>query len=149
MKKLHFMPVFFRALGYFGLVFGVGFLLGPIRVLVLEPRVGTRWAELIEMPIMLTAIGFVAAGMVRRSRSLLRPLEWVAVGQLAMIGVLAADLGVGVWLRHLTAAQVFTQRDPVSGAAYYGLLLVFGGAPWWFHRRQSLAAGARRRSPGG
>ena len=31
---------------YFGVVFGAGFALGPIRVLWLEPRVGARAAEL-------------------------------------------------------------------------------------------------------
>jgi len=30
---------------YFALTFGAGFLLGPIRILVLEPRVGVRAAE--------------------------------------------------------------------------------------------------------
>lgn len=30
------------ALSYFGLVFGVGFILGPIRVLWLEPSLGVR-----------------------------------------------------------------------------------------------------------
>jgi len=36
---------------YFAIVFGVGFLLGPIRILWIVPRVGTRTAELIEAPI--------------------------------------------------------------------------------------------------
>jgi hypothetical protein len=38
---------------YFALVFGAGFLLGTIRTLWVVPRVGTRTAELMEMPIML------------------------------------------------------------------------------------------------
>lgn len=41
---------------YFTLVFGAGFILGPLRVLFLEPRLGTRNAELLEMPIMLVVI---------------------------------------------------------------------------------------------
>ncbi len=40
---------------YFALVFGVGFVLGTIRTLLVVPRVGTRKAELMEMPIMLAA----------------------------------------------------------------------------------------------
>jgi hypothetical protein len=38
---------------YFTLVFGAGFVLGPMRILCLVPRVGTRTAELMEMPMML------------------------------------------------------------------------------------------------
>ena len=38
---------------YFALVFAVGFVLGAICTLWLVPRVGTRTAELMEMPIML------------------------------------------------------------------------------------------------
>ena len=42
-----------RAAVYFGLVFGVGFLFGIVRVLGLEPSIGQRWAELAEAPFML------------------------------------------------------------------------------------------------
>ncbi len=38
---------------YFAVVFGAGFILGPVRILWVAPRLGTRMAELLEMPIML------------------------------------------------------------------------------------------------
>ena len=38
---------------YFALVFEAGFVLGTIRTLWVFPRIGTRTAELMEMPIML------------------------------------------------------------------------------------------------
>ena len=41
------------ALAYFLIVFGAGFLLGTIRVLLLLPVLGERAAELLEMPFML------------------------------------------------------------------------------------------------
>ena len=44
---------------YFALVFGAGFVLGTVRTLWVVPRVGTRTAELTEMPIML-AVTIVA-----------------------------------------------------------------------------------------
>ena len=37
---------------YFALVFGAGFVLGPIRILWVVPRFGTSMAELMETPIM-------------------------------------------------------------------------------------------------
>ena len=54
------MPTLKAALLYFLTVFGAGFLLGPIRIFLLVPKIGVRAAELIEMPIMLTAIYFAA-----------------------------------------------------------------------------------------
>ncbi|MCS6807023.1 MAG: hypothetical protein RMM98_09600 [Acidobacteriota bacterium] len=41
---------------YIAIVFGVGFALGPICVVWLEPRLGVRTAELIEAPFMLLAV---------------------------------------------------------------------------------------------
>jgi len=38
---------------YFAVVFGAGFVLGPIRVMWVVPRLGTRTAEILEAPIML------------------------------------------------------------------------------------------------
>ena len=56
---------------YFALVFGAGFLLGPIRVLFLEPRVGLRAAELTELPLMIVAITFAASDIVFHPREFL------------------------------------------------------------------------------
>ena len=58
------------ALIYFAMVFGAGFVLGPIRVLWLVPKLGgqhaERYAELMEVPIMLVVIWLVARWLVRR-----------------------------------------------------------------------------------
>ena len=57
---------------YFALTFGAGFLLGPIRILLIEPRVGVRAAELLEIPVMigvtLLAARWVTAGSLCRLR---------------------------------------------------------------------------------
>ena len=45
---------------YFSRVFGAGFVLGPIRILWVVPRFGTRIAKLMEAPIMF-AVTIVAA----------------------------------------------------------------------------------------
>jgi hypothetical protein len=44
------------AVVYFAVVFGVGFAFGPLRVLFLEPRVGSTVAVLIESPVLLAAM---------------------------------------------------------------------------------------------
>ena len=56
------MRVTLAMLFYFGLVFGVGFLLGPIRVLWLEPRFGPIVATACEAPFMLLAILVAGVG---------------------------------------------------------------------------------------
>ena len=50
---------------YVGIVFGLGFVLGTVRELVVVPRVGPLAAVLIEVPVMLAA-SFAAARIVAR-----------------------------------------------------------------------------------
>ena len=51
---------------YFALVFGTGFVLGPVRLLWAVPRFGIRAAELMEMPIMLVVTIVAARWVIRR-----------------------------------------------------------------------------------
>jgi hypothetical protein len=115
---------------YFGLVFGAGFLLGPLRVLLLEPRVGSRAAELLEAPVMLAAILAAGRWVGRRWCRGLTPAAILAVGLTAAGLVLAADLAVGVGLRGMSVAEVFAGRDPVAGPVYYWLVALTAVAPW-------------------
>lgn len=123
------------ALIYFGVVFGVGFVLGPFRVLLLEPRLGTRTAELAEAPVMLLAITLAGRWVGRRLCTGSSPVALLGVGVLAAALVLTADVAVGVGLRGMSVAQVFTARDPVSGTVYYLLIALFAAMPWVWGRR--------------
>ena len=123
---------------YFTIVFGAGFILGPIRVLMLEPRLGTRIAELIEMPVMLLVIWAAAGWISQRFTQDLSASEQFSVGALAVISVLIADTSVGVFLREVTVAEVFLRRDAVSSIAYYGLLALCAILLWLQGRRISL-----------
>ncbi|MEO8466991.1 MAG: hypothetical protein ABI640_16775 [Gammaproteobacteria bacterium] len=46
----HWAEMFSAAARYFALVFGVAFLFGMIRVPLIVPRIGERYAELAELP---------------------------------------------------------------------------------------------------
>lgn len=129
------------ASAYFGLVFGAGFVLGAIRVPLVVPLVGTRAAELCEMPFLLLAIVLAARLVTRRFERGPSPRAWLPVGFLAMGGVLGADLGVGVLLRGLSLSETLLDRDPVSGAAYGLMLLAFALMPFLLARRADRGGG--------
>lgn len=115
---------------YFVLVFGAGFILGPLRVLFLEPQLGSRTAELLEMPIMLVVIWLASGWLMRHFLIGLKLGEQIGVGVVAVVGVLVADVAVGVLLRGMTVSEVFLRRDLVSSVAYYGLLVLCALMPW-------------------
>lgn len=123
------MRILQAAAVYFLLVFGAGFALGIVRVLIVVPLLDERTAELLEMPLMLVIIVAAAGWLVRRRFDDGRPASTLSVGFIAMGMVLLADLVVGMWLRGLSATEVFLGRDPVSGAAYYAALLFFAVMP--------------------
>lgn len=112
---------------YFLLVFAVGFALGAIRVPFVVPRLGVRWAELAEMPLMLLA-SFLAARFCVRRHGPFSAAHRVAVGALALALLVAAELGLTVALGQ-SVSEYIAGRDPVSGGAYLVSLAVFAALP--------------------
>ena len=120
---------FRAALTYFAIVLGTGFVLGMFRVPILVPRIGERWAELAEMPIM-AAVIFIAAGFVlRRYPEVCSPGRSLVAGFLALGLSVAAELGLAVALQDQTLTEFINSRDKVSGSVYIALLLVFAVMP--------------------
>lgn len=114
---------------YFVLVFGAGFVLGPIRILWLVPRVGERTAELMETPIMLVVIVLAARWIARRVAVPPTPSRLLGVGFAALGLLLVVEFTVVLWLRGLTIGEYFAGRDPVAGTAYIMMLGVFAVMP--------------------
>ena len=117
------------SLAYFGFVFGAGFVLGVIRTLVLVPRVGVRVAELIEAPVMLVVTVLAARWVMQRLRVPAATGIRLLVGLIALMTLLAVEFTVVLWLRGLTVAEYFRERDPISGGVYVALLLLFAAMP--------------------
>jgi hypothetical protein len=120
---------------YFALVFGAGFVLGPIRILWLVPRVGTRLAELMEAPVILVVIILAARWIVRRLAVPATPYTRIGVGLIALGLLLVAEFTLVLQLRGMTIAEYLANRDPVSGTVYYVLLGVFAVMPLLAARR--------------
>jgi len=118
-----------RGAAYFGLVFGVGFLLGIVRVLAVEPRLGERRAELVEAPLMLVAIILSARFVVRRFPAAGRA-EYVVSGGVALLLLVLVEFSVVLGIRGLSLSEYFAERDPVAGSVYVLMLLIFAAMPW-------------------
>jgi hypothetical protein len=114
---------------YFAIVLGTGFALGVVRVPFLVPRIGERWAELAEMPIMGVTI-FLAAGYVlRRFPEIHLRGRALAVGLLALVLAVCAELGLAVFLQSQTLGEYLGSRDKVSGSVYLAMLGAFALMP--------------------
>lgn len=120
---------------YFALVFGAGFVLGPIRILYLVPRVGVRGAELMEMPAMVCITWLAARWIVRRLAIPSRVGPRLGMGLAALALLLVAEFTLVLELRGITVAEYLANRDPVSGAAYYAALVLLAAMPLLVERR--------------
>ena len=114
---------------YFAIVFGAGFVLGPVRIRWLVPRFGTRMAELMETPIMITVIIFAAAWTVRRFAVPPKSSGLIGMGLFALCLMLIAEFTLVLRLRGMSISEYLASRDPVSGTVYYLSLALFAVMP--------------------
>ena len=120
---------------YFALAFGAGFVLGPIRILWVVPRFGTRIAELMEAPIMFVVIIVAARWIVRRLAVPYTLSIRLGMGCVALGLLLVAEFTLVLWLRGLSISDYLASRDLVSGKVYYVILGVFAIMPLLVARR--------------
>ncbi len=114
---------------YFICVFAIGFVLGPLRVLWLEPALGELPAVAIEAPIMLLAM-FAAGRLIVRGFRLQQ--KWrglVVTGVIAVTLVVIADFSVGLWLRDLSVVDQLARFATPAGILYGLLLLALAAMP--------------------
>lgn len=123
------MRSFKPAVLYFVLVLGTGFVLGMIRVPFLVPRLGERYAELLEMPFMFVAIVLAARFVVRRFDLPASLSVRLQVGFAALAMSVLAELLLATVLQGRSLAQFIASRDPVSGSVYLVMLLLFALMP--------------------
>lgn len=121
--------IFASAALYFAMVFGVGFALGPIRVLFLEPRVGTLVAVLCEAPFLFGAMVVASRVAPRILRVASDTGPMLCVGLVALVFQQIADAVVGVSLRGISLAQQLARFATVEGAVYASLLILFAIVP--------------------
>ena len=123
------MRIVLATLLYFAVVFGTGLVLGPVRVLWLEPRVGPAIAELIEAPFLVIAMVGAARWVpkIARTTENLQSSAFIGVGALVLL--LMADFTVGYSLRGLALPEQLARFATAPGVIYAILLLLFALMP--------------------
>lgn len=104
------------ALAYFVTVFGLGFVLGTLRVLFVIPRIGETAAVLLELPVMLAASWVAAGWCVRRFAVPASAGARLAMGLLAFALVMVAELTLAVLLFGQSPARHFAAYRHFAGA---------------------------------
>ena len=123
------MRILAAAALYFAIVFGVGFTLGPVRVLWLEPWLGATGAVLCEVPLLLLAM-ILAARWVPRKVGLDRSVRSrAAMGAGALVLQQMADIAVGIGLRGITPLEQIAHFTTPAGMIYAASLLAFAAMP--------------------
>jgi hypothetical protein len=112
-------------LTYFGLVFGVGFILGVVRVFWIVPIAGMRNAELLEQPLMLAAIFLIARWTIKHPARELSRVDTLRMGLVALLILILAEVLVALFI------NPDRPRDTVSGIVYLMMLGIFGLMPWF------------------
>jgi hypothetical protein len=129
------MPILKAGVLYFGLVFGVGFVLGAIRTLWVVPPVGTRMAEIMETSIMLVVTIVTARVVGSAPRCAVHALRSTGDGLRRASPHGRWEFGFVLWIRGMSIGDYLGTRDPVSGTVYYVMLVVFAAMPLLVARR--------------
>jgi hypothetical protein len=114
---------------YYALVMGAGFVLGMVRVPFLVPRLGERYAELLEMPFMVVVIILAARYVIRRFGLPAQLSVRLPVGFIALVWVILTELLLVVIMQGGSVAQYLGSRDPVSGVVYLCMLFLYALMP--------------------
>lgn len=125
-----------RGVTYFAIVFSAGFALGIVRVSLLVPRIGDRYAELLEAPVMLAVI-WLAARFVTWRFPARRRFGYVVSGAIALVLLLTFEFTVVITLRGLSIAEYLSGRDPVAGIVYVAMLMLFAIMPRLVGKRRA------------
>ena len=105
---------------YFLLVFLVGTALGTVRILLVEPRLGSVGSVLLELPFMLTASWFICGWLIRSLAIPAAVASRLVMGATAFVLLMAAELGLSLYAAAGTVSGHFA--DYRGGAPLIGLL---------------------------
>ena len=114
---------------YFIFMFGVGWILGPIRELWAVPRFGRLTGVLLEAVIMLIAMAVSVRWVIRRFR--VKPTFGSTISRgLVALGILVpAEIAGVVWVRRLSLPEYLASFTTARGLASLLMFLLFAAMP--------------------
>lgn len=116
---------------WFAVMFGLGFLLGPIRILILEPRFGPTLAVLIEAVPMIAAMVFLAPRIARRLAVPPTAGARLAMGGIGLILLVLAETSLDAILRGRGPEFWIERTRTPDGLIYLALLALFALMPYF------------------
>lgn len=119
---------------YFLTVFALGFALGVLRVLCIEPRLGSVGAVLFELPVMLSASWIVCGWLVRWLRLSPAIVDRLIMGGVAFALLMIAELAVSVLAFGRTPAEHLSTYRSLSALLGLAAQLAFAAMPLFSRR---------------
>jgi hypothetical protein len=114
---------------YFAIVFGVGFLLGMLRVLVVIPKIGEANAVMLELPVILGVSWFVSRWLVATFGISTRWTSRLAMGGVAFGLTMLAEFGVAHVVFGRTVDAYIAGYQSTAALLGLGGQIVFGLIP--------------------
>ncbi|KDQ56900.1 hypothetical protein JAAARDRAFT_304713 [Jaapia argillacea MUCL 33604] len=143
------LTILTASITYFTLVFSCGFILGCIRVPLLVPKLGARYAELLEAPFMFI-ITIRLAHFINHKFNLRRTGAQLGVGVLALMYSFGAEYSVAKWLteregREWSFYAYLKSLDVIAGPVFGGLLLLYAVMPAILGSKQKVVTKNERK----
>lgn len=115
---------------WFVVMFGLGFLLGPIRILLLEPQLGATGAVLVEAVPMTAAMILLAPWLARLFAVPPTPGARLGMGGIGLVLLLVADTLLGQLLFNRGIETLLDRPRTWDGRVYLLMLLIFFLMPY-------------------
>ena len=124
----------FAAIAYFAATFALGFVLGAVRTLALEPRIGALPAVSIELPIILLSAWFICGWSLRRFSVDTDLVHRLLVCVSAFALLMAAEISLSIFGFSRTLDEIFADWRTAPGALGFAGQIVFALFPLVRHR---------------
>jgi hypothetical protein len=110
-------------------VFGIGFLLGTARVLMLAPRLGSTAAVSVETPIMLAASWYVSGKWMKRLAVGAEIQTRILVGAVAFVTLMILEVTLSITLFHRSFGEYVAGLRSPAGVIGFAAQLCFATFP--------------------